>query len=171
MNGIFSQKATEGTKVLAFVFFAAFGLTGCINPGESYGTKVRLAGPNGTLVESTRPIFKEGSNVTGDTVTTVAASGAITRTVTTPRDGAGNIVFAETPILNKDRTAVIGVVRTPMVARVDTSGAIDSWANLGRKLFSGLNNMIGSVFMGMTGLEAAKQTGNVGVAAAEAVKP
>lgn len=147
-------------------------LTACAAPGVKYYTKVQQTDPKtGAVSNTTKPIYVAGSDFIGDQEIVIAANGAIRHSITTPRNADGTLAMLETPILNKDRTAVLGYSRRPLVASVDTSEPINAWGNFGRKIFSGLNNFAGTIFAGWAGVEAAKAAGAATTTAVQAVTP
>lgn len=172
-GGIFALICPTMRALIAIL--AAGLLGGCVPPGITYSIPVKTAANTGKAdVERVRsvPVMKIGSNVNGDQTVRIAANGvSIVHEIKTPRNLDGSIAWESVPILNKDRTAVLGYHARPIVASVDTVSVIAAWGDFGRKLFSGLNNMLGTVFMGLTGIETAKQAGAATAAAVEVVKP
>lgn len=147
-------------------------LTGCVAPGLKYYAKVESVDPKtGAVSQKTKPILVVGSDIVGDQEISIAASGAITHRITTPRAADGSIAVQREAILNKDRTAVIGYNERPLVAAVHTSSVWEALGNFARKNWSGVNNFFGTIGTSLVGWETAKQAGAATQAAVEVVRP
>lgn len=147
-------------------------LGACVGPGQRFGGLASATDPrSGKPTQVPFTSYAVGSDVIGDQVITFYPGGAVkSYTLKTPTARDGSVLIARTPVFDKSRN-IVGWRETPMVAQVSSSSAWDALGRMVRTTFSGANNFAGTIMTGMVGLEAAKQTGSVGVSAVEAFKP
>lgn len=158
----------------AFPWLAAvLCLSACVGPGQRFGALAEATHPRtGATVKVPFTAHANGSDLVGDLDIVFRPNGTVASySLKSPTARDGSLLVAEVPVLNKDRTAVLGYRKVPVVAQVNTSSAWDALGRMVRTTFSGANNFAGTIMTGMVGLEAAKQAGTATTTAVEVLKP
>lgn len=154
------------TKFWALVIVALIMLLllpGCVQPGIRIYEPVAAVTSDGHKHEKTALVAAIHADLAG--VQKIESKSV--SIVFLPSSGA----MVRTPILNKDKSAVIGYAEAPVVAGVNVSEPTKAWGDAFSKSVRSLSSFIGTAFAGFAGVAAAQGAAGAAASAASAITP